>query len=289
MAEEDTLGLSFEESGRMMDLHFNYIPTSDYLPLLEQNKPRYCKGTLFDDRLLYLSAYRIAPRELYQIADEKELEKRELGINGELALHYLYAYGDQSITNEKVLYDVSSDRSLQIQLRYWLSLISPGIIPLIDVDSTLRKAELRYAFREGDDRTNAYKSLNVGFGITYVLPVVTSLLLARPGDLLLIENPEAHIHPSGQKWIGNLIASAASGGVQVIVETHSDHVINGIRLAVKHGKINHEDAGIFFFYKDEEDGYRHKVSSPRIDENGKIDIWPSGFLDEWDAELLELL
>lgn len=109
------------------------------------------------------------------------------------------------------------------------------------------------------------------------------------GDLILLENPEAHIHPAGQRMLGELIAAAGAGGAQIIVETHSDHVINGIRLAVKNGKIAKEQTRIFFFYKDIQEGYEHKMACPEMDEDGRIDIWPEGFLDEWDHALMELL
>ena len=85
------------------------------------------------------------------------------------------------------------------------------------------------------------------------------------------------------------MAAAGAGGVQIILETHSDHVLNGIRVAVKKGKINPEKTGLFYFYKDIEDSYRHKVMCPVLDENGRLDEWPAGFFDEWDNALLELL
>lgn len=66
-------------------------------------------------------------------------------------------------------------------------------------------------------------------------------------------------------------------------------MINGIRLAVKKKTISADETRIFFFYKDETDNYKHKVTLPAIDANGRIDIWPEGFLDEWDNALLELL
>jgi predicted ATPase len=62
---------------------------------------------------------------------------------------------------------------------------------------------------------------------------VVACLAASPGSLLLLENPEAHLHPRGQTAMAELIARTAAAGAQVIVETHSDHVLNGVRLAVK--------------------------------------------------------
>lgn len=288
-AEEEKIAITVKEKDCETDTCFSYAVSSDLLenqcPL--QDIPPH--SVLFEDRFLYLSAYRIEPQDLYRIADEKELLAREFGNSGEYAIHYLNSYGGRPVENDHVIYNHIEDRSLAQQVRCWLSLIAPGILPQISINTGLRSAELKYVFREGSENTNAYKSVNVGFGITYVLPIVIAILSAKPGDLLLLENPEAHIHPAGQRWLGELIAQACAGGVQIIVETHSDHVINGIRLSVKKEKLDAEAVGIFFFYKDEADRYRHKVVLPSIDSDGRIDVWPEGFLDEWDNALLELL
>lgn len=87
----------------------------------------------------------------------------------------------------------------------------------------------------GEESTNA---LNMGFGVSYSLPIIVALLSAREGDILVLENPEAHLHPRGQRKIGELVALAAANGVQIFMETHSDHVLNGIRLSVRNKKIS---------------------------------------------------
>lgn len=208
----------------------------------------------------------------------------------EQQLHYLKLFGPEKVKNSYALFEGGDENdSLQNQTRLWMSVIAPGVLPRVSVNKELRTAELRYEFVEGNNKTNPYKSVNVGFGITYVLPIIVAILSAEAGDLILLENPEAHIHPAGQRMLGELIAVAGAGGVQIIVETHSDHVINGIRLAVKNGKVKKEHTQIFFFYKDVQDGYEHKVVCPQIEEDGRIDFWPEGFLDEWDHALMELL
>lgn len=290
-AEEDRIGFQITDDGTYVKLFYQYAPNSDLLERIEGDSTPIGEflSPLLNNKFIYLSAFRIAPRSLYRIGDEKEIREREFGNNGELALQYLYAHQNQQVENDHVIFNSAGDRSLADQVRLWMSLISPGIMPQISINNVQRNAELTYSFREGEERTNSYKSVNVGFGITYVLPVVISLLTARSGDLILIENPEAHIHPAGQRQMGELLARTAAGGVQVLVETHSDHILNGIRLAVKKNKISSNDTRIFFFYKDYEDGFQHKVQMPKLDQNGRIDVWPEGFLDEWDNALIELL
>jgi len=149
---------------------------------------------------------------------------------------------------------------------------------------------LQYSFTSGKMVSNAYRSTNVGFGITYTLPVLVALLSAEPGTILLLENPEAHLHPQGQVRIGELIARAAHGGVQVLLETHSDHVLNGIRLAVHSGKIPPDKVKLHYFRREERNGQAYvEVLLPQIDRDGRIDQWPDGFFDQWDKSLEGLL
>jgi predicted ATPase len=130
----------------------------------------------------------------------------------------------------------------------------------------------------------------VGFGITYVLPVLVAVLSSSPGSIVLVENPEAHLHPRGQVQVGELLARAANAGVQVIVETHSDHVLNGIRGAVHSGIIDPKSLAIHYFSRIEVEGRVHSiVESPVIDKDGRFDRWPEGFFDEWDKSLERLL
>ena len=120
--------------------------------------------------------------------------------------------------------------------------------------------------------------------------MIVAPLNAKPGDLLIIENPEAHLHPSAQSKIGMLLALAAQNGVQVIVETHSDHVINGIRVMVKgheaYGKVESDITKIHFFHQnDNEVGRRVLTVGP----TGKLSGWPKGFFDEWEKNLRTLI
>jgi predicted ATPase len=149
---------------------------------------------------------------------------------------------------------------------------------------------LQYSYVTGQQISNPYRSTNVGFGITYTLPILVAILSSLSGALLLLENPEAHLHPKGQVKIGDLIARAASCGIQVVVETHSDHVLNGIRLAVHAGRLHPEHVQLHFFERKEQQGsMRNVVISPHIDRDGRIDRWPEGFFDEWDRSLEALI
>lgn len=289
-AEEDEIGITIRIDDNEEKFEFEYRPEADILPLKNLDSDGKKKTfTRWIERLFYLSAYRIEPQFLYRIENEEELAERYFGKNGEYAIQYLKLHGGENVKNKALVIGDENKITISDQVRVWLDMISPGVSPIININISSRTAELQYEYIENREKTNSYKSVNVGFGITYVLPVVVALISANPGDIVLIENPEAHIHPRGQRMLGELIAAAGAGDVQVIVETHSDHVLNGIRVAVKKQVLEPSKTKFFFFYKDIEDSYKHKVICPVIDKNGRLDKWPDGFFDEWDNALLELL
>ena len=153
---------------------------------------------------------------------------------------------------------------------------------------------LSFSFVTGGATSRSLRPTSVGFGLSYTLPVVVALLAARPGSLVLVENPEAHLHPRGQMAMGDLIIRAAAAGAQVIVETHSDHVLNGIRVAVKEGRGAPDQVAIHYFQRITEtrggdERIVHVVQSPRIDADGRVDSWPQGFFDQYDIALEKLL
>ena len=166
----------------------------------------------------------------------------------------------------------------------WLQDISPGVHLQLDEETEALIA--RFSFdRPGDVRHAPYRAPNVGFGLSYVLPVVLALL-AEPGTLCLIENPESHLHPRGQTKLGELAARAAKAGVQVFVETHSDHFMDGVRIAVRDGLIEPEDVAFHYF---ERQGGKAVVSSPQVDADGRLSEWPAGFFDQHEENLVRLL
>lgn len=130
---------------------------------------------------------------------------------------------------------------------------------------------------------------NIGFGLTYAFPIIVAGLLAKKEQVLVIDSPEAHLHPLGQSKIGYFLGVIAAAGVQVIVETHSDHVLNGIRLAVAKKAISNESVGIHFFSSSNSgEENRPKIVSPQVDVNGSLSEWPSGFFDQTDKDLAAL-
>jgi predicted ATPase len=133
------------------------------------------------------------------------------------------------------------------------------------------------------DETDYHRPINVGFGLTQILPILVAVLSANRNDLLLIENPEVHLHPAGQALMGSFLALAASTGPQIILETHSDHVLNGIRRAVRKQTLKPQQVALHFFRPPQPD--LDQVVSPQLDLLGNIDVWPEGFFDQFDKDM----
>jgi predicted ATPase len=151
----------------------------------------------------------------------------------------------------------------------------------LDVQQVPQANSVTLGLRTSPD-TDFHRPVHVGFGLTQVLPIVIAALSAAKGDLLLVENPEVHLHPAGQSLMGQFLAAVAHAGVQVIVETHSDHVLNGVRRAVKTAVLPSEHVAIHYFRA--RPAGENQVESPQINVNGEIDSWPEGFFDQFDRD-----
>ncbi|MFD1910384.1 DUF3696 domain-containing protein [Paenibacillus rhizoplanae] len=239
-----------------------------------------------------MSAERIGPRTYFSRSNYKVKQQNNLGINGEYTTHFFISFFQNEIVDNKLLLhpDAVSD-SLKAQVDAWLSIITPGTKVDIGDHTDMDIISLRYKFTSARNVSNSFRSTNVGFGLTYTLPVLVSLLASKPGTLLLIENPEAHLHPKGQSIIGKLMGLASMGGVQIITETHSDHVLNGIRLAVHGGQVSPNDVSINFFSTNKKITKKiiHSVENLSIDKDGRINNWPEDFFSMNGTKSLDQL
>lgn len=292
-AEKETIEftLVWNEQGSVHFV-FTYMGKSDLQPLEYVNVPPILEMnqiSLFSKNFQYLSADRISPRASYDVSDYFIKDLNSLGNHGEYTAHYIAEYGLQPITISALKHPSAPSLSLLDNLDKWMAEISPGIRIHAELHPAMNTVSLGYAFQQGTEMTADFKPQNVGFGLTFVLPVLTAILRSKPGDMLIIENPEAHLHPGGQSVLGRLCSIAATAGVQLFIETHSDHFLNGVRVAIREKVISAENVKVFYLERSTTSVHEAIVVSPEIDENGRIDIWPKGFFDENDRLLEKLL
>lgn len=226
------------------------------------------------DNIFSLEAGRIGGENSIVIFNENS----EIGTKGENVLKCIDAYY-AAIIPSALQHEKSEGNTLEYNLKAWLGMISPGV-------------SFDYKVQEMADSSystfDSHRSANVGFGLSYTLPVIALLLRASiiPNSIVLLENPEAHLHPRGQTEMGKLIACAVDAGIQVVVETHSDHLFEGIRLYAKE-KGNFADKFIGYWIEKDDNS---SVCPIEIANSGKIKgKTPKGFFDQFEINALQLL
>lgn len=230
----------------------------------------------------YLTAERWGPRDNVPVV--RSHRPGWLGKNGEHLIDYLYSLANETSMksastlheNDPRIHVDATSTTILSSIEAWLGEISPGVSFDIDV---YREANIGWGlFSYGGD-SKKYRAGNIGYGISYSLSIIAAIIGAKKGDILLIENPEAHIHPRGQSKIGQLIACAASAGIQLLVETHSEHVINGARIAVRKNILHHENMFIYYFDKPI-NTVSPIIKQIKADKRASLDQWPKGFFDQ---------
>ncbi|KAF3983526.1 MAG: DUF3696 domain-containing protein [Methylococcales symbiont of Hymedesmia sp. n. MRB-2018] len=245
----------------------------------------------FEEHFYYLNTDRIAPDLTFPYS-ETAIENNSIGTKGEFTAHYLAEKSNDILNISALKHTDSKTQNLLENTEKWLNEISDNVKISANADAATQSAKLTYQYYYADDKnlltTSEQNPLNVGFGLTYVLPVIVAILKSKPGDFLIIENPESHLHPKGQSKIAQLCAIAAHNGVQIMVETHSDHFLNGLRVATKNKIINKDESQVYFFSKEKES--LDTIAQPiNIGENGDLSDYPKDFFDEWDSQLDKLL
>lgn len=239
------------------------------------------------DNFQYLQAERYGPRNNYDLATSNYFHTKWLGSKGEFTAEFLsnaenferFFVGEKYIADDQEqdprLHQSIKSQVLHQHINAWMAEISPGIEVSTKVIEQASVAISSYSQYSSD----SLKPHNVGFGVSYALSIVTAMLLTKVGGLVIIENPEAHLHPRGQSYLGRLIALTAQAGVQVIVETHSDHLINGIRLMPRLKKVDCKKIKIYQVVADISEKCS-KALPITVNAQGELSDWPEQFFDQ---------
>lgn len=279
-AYDNKMGFTFDlEEENQLDITFTVPDEEDSYNLLLDNvrlpKPNdLSQLSLSNFFFYYLNAERIGPRIRYEVDD---LPYLHTGWQGEYTIQIVGGNKTLPIPEDRC-FDTSQVTHLLEQTRLWLGHIVPG--------TTLDDARIIKGIKTAEADFDKSKPPNVGFGLSYVLPIIVNGLVASKGSMFIVENPEAHLHPYGQSQIGKFLAVIANAGVQVVVETHSEHVINGIRLATLEGKLPHKQVQINFFDRDDRNGVR--LTPIHLNEKADLSEWPGGFFDQQERDLANI-
>ncbi|MFE3994262.1 DUF3696 domain-containing protein [Streptomyces goshikiensis] len=283
-APESIIGVRVEGDGgeRVSDLSFA-VPDEQALyldvipPVAASPAELGGRGSAFT----YLCAERLGPRDQLDVSAEQP-DLLGVGVRGEYTAQVLALHESKSVREELRHPETETTHGVTV-LRTQAEMWASDIIRPIEISAQwppgITASTIR--FKEPGLLSEAIRPANMGFGFSYALPVIVAGLLTRPGDILIVENPEAHLHPGGQSQLGRFLARIAGAGAQVIVETHSDHVINGVRLAVAEDRvIDAESALIHFFGTDVAGSVPIELTS-----KGELTDWPEGFFDQIERDL----
>jgi predicted ATPase len=245
---------------------------------------------LFQEPFNYLHAERIGPRKSMQIPPD-DGHPYSVGRFGENA-SYIIASDLKNRVVHSALALAGADENtyplLQFQWELWMARIFPGFAADPEINSKADQVRVAMALQRKTGQSLYVRPPNTGFGLSFVQGIIVAGLVAQPDTVLIVENPEAHLHPKAQSGLGEFLARVAAGGAQVFVETHSEHVLNGMRRMVKQAVLTPADIRLFYFANTEGE-IEPKVTPIPVSPTGDIAIWPDGFFDQLDQDLSIIL
>lgn len=236
-----------------------------------------CKSALapFWQRVRYIGPLRHQPQRFYQFDDTGGID---LGVSGEFTIQVLALESGNvlrgrgiNVDNEGLLHigEPTMD-SLLSRTNYWLNKMDlPDVSPLTVRQSLyeLNVGELEVALPD------------VGFGVSQVLPIIVECLRAERGDLVILEQPEIHLHPRIQAILGDFFLARAMDGVTFLVESHSEYMIKRLCRRVAEGNISSINDLINITFVSQDEGGTAHCDHVQLNSYGEIENWPSGFFD----------
>jgi predicted ATPase len=241
---------------------------------------------IFKHEFHYLNAERIGPRIKQEI---KQNDFPYVGSSGEFTAQVIADLEFEKKVDEERIFKFSeiTSKFLKDQINLWLDFILPGV--QITAEKSLSSFTASILVSSDNEKYNNYPT-NVGFGISYVLPIVTTCLVAEKGSQIIVENPEAHLHPSAQSKMGRFLGLMAEAGLNIIVETHSEHIINGIQVLVAGSNLSADNVAINFFQSKSRNTneVQQQIIPLNINELGELSRWPNGFFDQNQVDFIEL-
>lgn len=225
--------------------------------------------------LIYVCADRHGPETSLPIYPDSF----KMGKRGENIFNCIDHYADW-IVPEKLRHDDSEGDTFLFNLRAWLGVISPNVDFKSNIEEITDSSFATF---------NGHRAKNVGFGLSYTLPIIVAVLLGAllKNTLVVIENPEAHVHPRGQVELARLISLSVIAGATVIVETHSDHLFDGIRIQAK--KFDVFPSNIMLYWLELDKNGNTTVEFSEIDAMGRLSNSPKGLFDQFGINAGKLI
>lgn len=239
------------------------------------------KAYLKAHRVTYLSSERVGVKNYYLLAPQ---DSKNIDSQGEYAYSYFARYGQDELPEQAFIQDKEKiGTSLNNQVNYWLDYLLGFQMrgPIFD------EAKLTVVKYTNSRSNHSYKPEDVGTGVTYISTLLIAALSCRKGDTLIIENPEIYLHPRAQSRFMECMAFLCGRGLQVILETHSDHIYNGMRKCIKKKMLSRDEIASYYFELDE--SMQTVIHEIKYNSMGAEENHPYGMFDQFDDDLDELI
>lgn len=236
------------------------------LELLDEEDMEQSNLIMEDLDFHYISCHRIGVNDIYA---KNMVDEYDFGIDGEYALAYLLKHEGDAVNGKLIVNDENVTNSLLEQVNYWLDYIVGTTLSINDLKKT-NFLQVKY----NNNPTNATseslycRPINVGAGISYLISIIIACLGAEEDSIIIIENPEIHLHPKAQSRLCEFLCFVSKSGHQLFVETHSDHIFNGLRVGIATGKLSQQEIAVNFFAMNEQ--YETICNPILFKEYGKI-------------------
>ena len=227
--------------------------------------------------LSYLSCNRIGAQDIYE---KIHLYEPKVGINGEYAIDFLLKHKDSTLDIE--ICKFKDMLTLGNQVNGWLNYIVGANIRTEDI---IRTDFVKATFKVQSQKETRPK--NVGSGVSYLISILVLCLSSKKENIMIIENPEIHLHPLAQSRVCEFLYYIASHGRQIFVETHSDHLFNSVRAGIATEEMESEKVQINFISLDSECCSQNTMVE--IGKRGKICNPQQDLFDQFDNDLNKML
>lgn len=246
------------------------ISPSEYKDILKD-------GLDIDKRnIQYLSCHRIGPQNLY----EKNMDMTELiGIDGRFAISYLNTHAAEPL-NVNMCRN-QQDFTLLGQVNWWLKYI---VDVEIETEEIVGTDMIKVSYSTGGIRV---RPQNIGSGISYLISVIITCLTSPDASIIVVENPEIHLHPTAQSRVCDFLYFISKNNRQLFVETHSDHIFNGFRAGIATGEIEQDTVRTYFVSLNDE--HTTDVELVKFGRFGRIENQRKDLFDQFDIDMNKMI
>ncbi len=201
-------------------------------------------GQLSINKLHYLSCHRIGVSDIYE---KQRSNSNDCGVEGEFSFGVLLRDDDENLPQELTITDDKHVNTLSDQVNYWLEKIVGATVTLEAIERT----NYLYVLYNNNPKYTGLprfhnRPVNIGSGVSYLISIIITCLKSEHDSIICIENPEIHLHPKAQSELIKFLYFVADSGRQIFVETHSDHIFNGIRVGIVKNEMDKEKIAIDF-------------------------------------------